>query len=148
MVSVESKVLMMGLVVGTVGIVISEMAVIVVEVAGVRAIEAVMVKLEMVVCTALALTGTVQVGLLLAVWTMFELLIAAATICETVKRIVLNCSVLTKVELLKGVAEASGVVEGAVVCIESVGYVLWIVGAGKIHCAASKRAAIGHSSEG
>jgi len=42
---------MIGLVVGTVSIVISEMAAIVVEAAGVHAIEAAMVEFEVVACT-------------------------------------------------------------------------------------------------
>jgi len=136
-VSVESEAQTMGLVVGTVGIVVSEIAAIVVEAAGVPAIEVAMVEFEAAVCMVLALTGTVQVGLLLAVWTMSELLMAAATIGETVARITLSCSVLTKSALLEMGAAARRMVRITTVGIEGVESMSWFTGICKIHLAAS-----------
>ena len=129
-VSVESEAQTMGLVVGTVGIVVSEITAIVVEAAGVPAIEA-------AVCMVLALTGTVQVGLLLAVWTTSELLTAAATIRETVARIALSCSVLTKSALLETGAAAHRMVGITTVGIEGIESMSWFTGIRKIHLAAS-----------
>jgi len=116
--------------------------------AEVLAIEAAMVKFEAAVCMVLALTGTVQVGLLLAVWMTSELLTAAATIWETVERIVLSCSVLTKSVSLKRGTSVSGVIKIAMVGVKTVDIMLWIVGDCRIHRAASKIALIEYGCEG
>ena len=75
--------------------------------------------------------------LLLVVWTTSELLTAAATICETVARIALSCSVLTKSALLKMGAAARRMVRITTVGIEGVESVSWFTGIRKIHLAAS-----------
>jgi len=117
--------------------------------AGVLAIEVAMVKFEAAACsTVLALTGTVQAGLLLAVWTTSELLTAVAMIWETVKRITLSYSVLTKSVSLERGTRVSGVVDIAMAGVETVGIMVWIIGARRIHRAASKIASIEYGCEG
>jgi len=89
---------------------------------------------------------------LLSVGTTSGLLMAVAvTICTMVKRIALSWAVLTKAESLGREAMACGAIGIAAVgvrCVGIVGIMVWVVGARKIHWAASKIALIKCGSDG
>ena len=67
---------------------------------------------------------------------------------ETVERIALSCSVLTKLETLEAGAAACEIVGVATVGVESVESVFWFTGIRKIHLAASNIVSIECGSDG
>jgi len=87
-----------------------------------------------VLARAVLIMGFEVVRILLAVWMAFEWVIAAMMVFETVDRIALSCSVLTKLELLEWGAVGCDVIGIATVDVERACF----TGAAKIHCAASK----------
>ncbi len=91
-----------------------------------------------VLMRAVLIVGFEVIHILLAVWTAFEWVIAATMVFETVDRIALSCSVLTKLESLKWGAAGCNIIGIATVDVERACF----AGAAKIHCVTSKIALI------
>src|SRR6266540_6585252 len=87
-----------------------------------------------VLVRAVLIMGFEVIHILLAVWMAFKWVIAAMMVFETVDRIALSCSVLTKLESLEWGAAGCDVIGIATLDVERACF----TGAAKIHCAASK----------